>query len=164
MLKQPVMVTDWFWKRVQKTSDCWLWTGATKEARRSQPLGYGVVVLSKVPYKRMYAHRMSWEIHYGSIPRGKQVLHKCDNPPCVNPTHLFLGTQLDNMRDCGTKNRKAIGHRNGRSLLTENQVRDIRMRLLRGESIRSIGRIYGRGKSTIWSISAGINWGHLRND
>lgn len=147
-----------FWARVRKTSTCWIWTGATKEPRASQPVGYGRVVLSKNPLRHGYAHRLSWEIHFGPIPKGKDVLHKCDNPPCVNPQHLFLGTQLDNMKDCASKKRTAAGERSGRALLSKNDVKDIRQRLARGESTRSIARVYGRGKSTIWSISARINW------
>jgi hypothetical protein len=154
-------LVDRFWQRVQKTDSCWLWIGARKEPRRSQPLGYGRIVLTNAPLKYGYAHRLSWEINVGKIPKGKKVLHKCDNPPCVNPDHLFLGTQLDNMKDCVSKRRKAVGHRNGRSLLTEDEVKDIRIRLARGESTRNIARIYGRGKSTIWSISARLNWAHL---
>lgn len=157
----PTSIVDRFWTNVSKTETCWLWSGAKKEPRRSQPIGYGRIVLSYEPLRQAYAHRISWEIHHGPIPKGKQVLHDCDNPPCVNPNHLFLGTQLDNMKDCATKQRTAYGVRNGRTLLSEQQVQEIRERLTRGESTRSVAKLYGRGKSTIWSISAGINWSHL---
>jgi len=77
-----------FWKHVNKTEDCWLWTGG-------QIKGYGQI---STPEKK-YAHRFSWEIHSGAIPVGLCVLHKCDVPLCVRPDHLFLGTDKDNTKD-----------------------------------------------------------------
>jgi hypothetical protein len=89
---------EYFWLRVKKTDGCWLWTG------RKAYWGYGSVQLyAGAP--RTGAHRASWQIHYGKIPEGLWVLHKCDNPQCVRPDHLFLGTNTDNMRDCWAKGR-----------------------------------------------------------
>ena len=85
-----------FWAKVEKTDWCWIWTGA-----RSQ-FGYGNLTTNG---KQENAHRVSWEIHFGPIPDGMRVLHACDNPPCVRPFHLFLGTQKDNNRDRETKGR-----------------------------------------------------------
>ena len=88
-----------YWRRVTKSaeSDCWGWMGAT-DGR-----GYGAISgVGNAPKK---AHRVSWEIHFGSIPAGMGVLHKCDNPKCSNPAHLFLGTQRDNCRDMASKGR-----------------------------------------------------------
>lgn len=88
-----------FFTKVTKTAGCWLWN-ASKDGK-----GYGVIGLS-VPVRRHgKAHRVSWELHKGAIPAGMAVLHKCDTPACVNPEHLFLGTQADNMRDCSAKGR-----------------------------------------------------------
>jgi hypothetical protein len=75
-----------FWSRVTKTEGCWEWKG------KSAPLGYGHV-------QKTYAHRRAWELHFGPIPDGLWVLHSCDNPICVNPSHLRLGTPVDNVRD-----------------------------------------------------------------
>jgi hypothetical protein len=85
-----------FWKYVTKSDGCWEWQGSR------MPFGYGELNINKVP---QCAHRLSWELHYGPIEEGLSVLHSCDNPPCVNPAHLFLGTQSDNMRDCASKGR-----------------------------------------------------------
>ena len=79
-----------FWPKVRKTSDCWLWTAACNEH------GYGCFMYKSILRK---AHRTAWEIEVGRIPKGKCVLHHCDTPACVKPSHLYLGTQLDNMRD-----------------------------------------------------------------
>lgn len=88
-----------FWARVKKTSTCWLWTGA------KIPDGYGSIWVEGKPTA---AHRISWEIHHGKIPNGMCVLHDCpggDNPACVNPKHLFLGTKQDNAIDREKKGR-----------------------------------------------------------
>ncbi|MCH8067616.1 MAG: HNH endonuclease [Nanoarchaeota archaeon] len=88
-----------FFSKVDKSKDCWEW-----QARRS-PDGYGEVGLN---HKRYLAHRVSYSISNGYIPQGMFVCHKCDNPPCVNPDHLFLGTADDNMKDMVSKGRAAI--------------------------------------------------------
>jgi len=91
-----------FWNKVKKgnSKECWLWTGAKTGTMR-----YGGFRLNG---KQMNAHRASWIIHNGPILNSLHCLHKCDNPPCVNPSHLFLGTNLDNMRDRHLKGRTVI--------------------------------------------------------
>ncbi len=88
-----------FWAAVLKTNTCWLWQNVLDKD------GYGKINYPgpKAGYER--AHRYSWELHYGSIPEGMQVLHNCDNPLCVNPGHLFLGTNVDNAADRVSKGR-----------------------------------------------------------
>ena len=87
-----------FWEKVKKSDDCWVWTAAIDKC------GYGYIGLG--PGKGMgKAHRVSWQLHKGGIPEGLCVLHKCDNPSCVNPEHLFLGTQKDNAVDRELKGR-----------------------------------------------------------
>lgn len=87
-----------FWEKVQKTPSCWLWTAAKNEK------GYGIFGLRKETDK---AHRIAWRLTIGEIPIGLFVLHKCDVPNCVNPAHLFLGTNLDNVRDMIAKGRNS---------------------------------------------------------
>lgn len=89
-----------FWSKVEKTDTCWIWGGNKNQD------GYGLFYpLSK---KTAQAHRFSWSLINGPVPDGLYVCHKCDNPSCVNPDHLFVGTQTDNMRDCKNKGRRPI--------------------------------------------------------
>ena len=88
-----------FWSKVQKTDGCWLWTGS-----RNRTWAYGR--FRSGPGRRsVLAHRFAWELVHGPIPGGLFVCHHCDNPSCVNPEHLFLGTHTDNMRDMVNKGR-----------------------------------------------------------
>lgn len=94
---------DRFWEKVHKTPTCWIWTASTTE------FGYGQLLADG---KRQDAHRLSWVLHYGPIPEGKCVLHNCpggDNPACVRPDHLWLGTKKDNAQDALQKGRLACG-------------------------------------------------------
>lgn len=87
-----------FWDKVQKTDTCWNWIGSKRH-------GYGVI---KIEGKNISTHRLSYEMHIGPIPFGVNVCHSCDNPSCVNPNHLFLGTQSDNMIDAMEKGRIVV--------------------------------------------------------
>lgn len=104
-----------FWKNVQITPSCWIWTG------RKDKDGYGQ--FSRYHGQPLRAPRFAWEETYGPIPKTLFVLHGCDNPACVNPKHLFLGTALDNAQDCVNKNRTATGDQNGARTHPENLVR-----------------------------------------
>src|SRR5574343_697551 len=86
-----------FFAKVTKTDACWLWTGALSEK------GYGLCSASGELWR---AHRLAWHHFNGPIPTGMHVLHRCDRPPCVNPEHLFLGTDTDNLKDCYAKGRR----------------------------------------------------------
>lgn len=92
--RRPVALR--FWAQVEKTDGCWLWRG------RRDGSGYGQLQYKK---QRIGAHRLSYELHIAEIPAGLWVLHRCDNKLCVRPDHLFLGTHLDNVRDCVSKGR-----------------------------------------------------------
>lgn len=92
-VRKPLIVR--FFDKVNKTNNCWEWSG-TNNYR------YGLL---RTCGKMVRAHRISWEIHFGTIPAGLHVLHKCDNTLCVNPDHLFLGTHFDNMQDMAKKGR-----------------------------------------------------------
>src|SRR4026209_597513 len=108
-----------FWSKVQKTDSCWLWLASKGEH------GYGWVALNN---KNRHASRAAWELTNGPIPKGMFVLHRCDNPPCVRPDHLFLGTTQDNANEMSRKGRSLYGERNRRAKLTEAQVLEIRCR------------------------------------
>src|SRR3990167_1210519 len=115
-----------FWKKVQKGDSpekCWEWKSC------KNPEGYGQFTIDG---KKVYAHRYSWELHNGTIPDGLWVLHHCDNPACVNPDHLFVGTQTDNMQDMISKGRSEYlgisGENNHQAHLTTDIVKIIRKR------------------------------------
>lgn len=110
-----------FWSRVDKAATCWLWRGWR------DPDGYGQIALPSG--RRVRAHAASWLIAHGELPPAtRYVLHRCDVPACVNPAHLFLGTQRDNMQDMVAKGRKFVrrGADNTQSKLTADAVRGIR--------------------------------------
>lgn len=172
--KKSAPIASRFWKHVQKAgpNDCWLWTGATHQ------YGYGRMgVGSRKNWRVVEAHRVSWEIHFGPIPSGLHVCHSCDNPPCVNPAHLFLGNNTDNRQDSVLKNRHAFGDRAGsrthpeklprgekhvNSKLTENIVREIRRSFEAGESNKtSLAKKYHVADSTIGLIIRRKAWKHI---
>ncbi len=100
---QRVPLTERFWEKVQITSGCWLWLGGFHRA------GYGQINAGAPNPRMILAHRVAWELTLGPIPNGLLVLHYCDNPPRVNPSHLFLGTQRDNVKDMMQKGRNRSG-------------------------------------------------------
>ena len=146
---------DWresFFKKIKIDSgSCWVWTGS------SHASGYGQCWADK---KQKRASRVSYEIHKGVIPEGLFVLHKCDNPICVNPDHLFLGNSQDNENDKVSKNRQSKGESHGMSKLSELQVREIISSL--NYCKRSfLSKKYNVHVSTIHLIAKGIIWKHI---
>lgn len=158
-----------FWKKVNKDGSipahmphlgkCWEWTASTK------PFGYGQFNLKT---KTLNAHKISWELINGDT-NGLHVLHKCDNPRCVNPLHLFLGTDADNKKDMVSKGRQASidktvhrGESNGYHKLTAGQVRDIRSRNVSGFGRKAqLAREFGISQSTLGRIISGKAWSHI---
>jgi hypothetical protein len=144
-----------FWEKVHKAGkdECWLWTASTDRE------GYGDLSV-RISGKRghLRAHRYSWELANGPIPKGLCVLHDCDNPPCVNPRHLFLGTNLDNIKDRENKGRGSKGDRHYRAKLTSDQVTSIRTEHASGISQLTLAKKYGMGKTTIWAIVHHHTW------
>ncbi len=142
-------IPEWFWDHVQETDTCWLWTGG------KTGLGYGMFVSHG---QHTYAHRLCWEIVNGPILEGMCILHKCDNPLCVRPDHLALGTQADNMADCRVKGRNAWGEKNGLHKATAQQVIEIRQRYAAGETQTAMAREYSLDQSTLSDIVTGKSW------
>lgn len=143
-------VEERFWAKVQKTDSCWNWTAGKNK-------GYGQF---KVFGKMILTHRFSYELHYGAIPAEMLVCHRCDNPVCVRPDHLFLGTHIDNMNDREQKGRSTFGVKNGNAKLTEEKVKEIRvLNLSRGE----IAERYGVSQVQIGRIRSGKQWKHIIN-
>lgn len=143
-----------FWKYVQKTSDCWLWTGGLYKK------GYGQFWDGE---RMVRAHRFAYELFVGPIG-DVLVLHECDTPGCVNPEHLFLGTHEDNMRDMVQKGRapQNQGERNGMAKLTRRQAWTARYAHLKyGISQAQIAKRYGVTPAAISLLVRGVNWQHL---
>ena len=129
--------------------------------------GYGAFSLFG---RRVLAHRFAWILAHGDIPahpshHGTMVVcHKCDNPPCVNPEHLFLGTQADNNRDANAKGRRPEpkrGELNSLATLTNEQVRSARARNARGEPVMAIAREMNVKYTTLWSAVRRENWAQI---
>lgn len=133
--------------------ECWEWHGAKHD------FGYGLITEGP---RAVYAHRVSWEFFMGPIPDGLLVLHVCDNPPCVNPAHLFLGTHEDNVRDMVQKGRHGYGGGPGEKCnaakLTRKQVGEIRSRRSAGEKGSSIAKDYGVTVGTVYHIANKLTW------
>jgi hypothetical protein len=146
--------TERFWSKVKKTRSCWLWLGA------KSPSGHGQISISG---KMVGAHRFSYELHNGSIPKGigyygTCVCHSCDNPQCVNPKHLWTGTQRENLDDMVNKGR-IKGERHPRAKLTQRQVDKIRKLYSTGKyTQRKLGLMFGVNKTPIGYIINKINW------
>lgn len=156
-----------FWERVDKSGDCWEWTGSRTKfgyGQTKQGLRFGV--------QSALAHRISWVIANGPVPGGACVLHRCDNPPCVRPEHLFLGSRADNSADMISKGRGRFndgrtansftqGTRNARAKLTEAQVVEIRKRAVAGEHYIALAVEFGISESRANAIVIGNGWRHI---
>jgi len=164
-----------FWSHVQKSNpdNCWLWS-----AYRDK-IGYGRFAIKQEcgKYKSILAHRISFTLTSGTLPENLCVLHKCDNPPCVNPNHLFLGTLQDNIDDMVAKGRQSkglssgsytkpesrtYGERNGCSKLTNEQITEMRERYIKGNVTQKLlGTEYGVDQSLISYIVNWKRWPHI---
>jgi hypothetical protein len=153
-------IEERFWAKVDvgEADDCWPWLASTRAH------GYGQFNINgRMPS----AHRVAWELTRGEIPPGLNVCHACDNPACVNPDHLFLGTQRENIRDCIAKGRARrgsgikfrSGERNFAAKLTQAQVDEIRSVYATGTITQSdLARMYGTTPGNVHLIVHRINW------
>lgn len=147
-----------FWRCVDKNGPghCWSWTG-TKDQH-----GYGNILRAGRGSALIKAHRASLELHGNPPPTDKVVMHSCDNPNCVNPEHLRIGTQKENIRDCAQKGRSGprhvSGERNPSAKLNWDKVRAIRLKARQGLSQTKLGALYGVDRSTISLIVLGKHW------
>lgn len=145
-----------FWPKVDKSGDCWVWT-ASKYAD-----GYGQFGISKLRKSNFRAHRVSWWIAHGEWPSEQMDLcHKCDNPACVNPDHLFVGDRTTNMRDASAKGRVKHGAKHWGAKLSEADVLAIKGLRAVGQSYSVISRKYGVAMQTVARICTGVRWRHL---
>lgn len=138
-----------FWSKVVKIPfhGCWEWIG--------QPMKVGYGYISDEKGEDSYAHRVSWRLHRGGIPDGLCVLHKCDNRLCVNPDHLFLGTRTENQADAASKGRMPRGDKHWNVKMSDRDVEEARMLLLRGETHANIAQRFGVSRQAITNISLG---------
>lgn len=149
-------INEWFWDRVDKSAGpdkCWPWQG------HRLPTGYGRLVLHG---KFIGAHRVAYELEYNKKPGDLFVCHKCDNPICCNPRHLFLGTHQDNMDDKVQKGRNPSGAQSSRATISEAQAQEILDRVTAGEAGASIARDMNVSEFIVSRIKHRKTWTALK--
>lgn len=154
-MNQKDKVLNRFWSKVIKTKACWEWQAGKCS------YGYGRF---KLEGRYVGAHRYSYVIHYGELPKGLLVMHSCDNPSCVNPNHLSLGTNKDNMDDKVNKGRQSrlLGSLNGRSKFTENQILEMRDKYVPYKySVKRLAQDYNISEVVMYRIIHRILWKHI---
>lgn len=139
-------MTKMYNQKVMKKEGCWSWAGSVRRK-------YGLISMGS--NSDILIHRASWEIHNGPIPKGLCVLHKCDNPICSNPEHLFLGTQLDNIQDMFVKQRN-------RKTINKEIAKEIKLMLSQKISCKEIAEKLNVSKGLVWNISRGTTWKHVK--
>lgn len=152
-MRQPVEVRFWSKVAIGEPDDCWPWL----RSRKAEGYGQFKAASSESPRR---ASRLAWQFTYGN-PGDLWVLHSCDNPPCCNPAHLFLGTAADNNADCNRKGRRPPSGAHIRQIarrLTDEQIQEVRRRGRGGESARSIARSLGVAHTTISRLINGSHW------
>lgn len=164
-------LVDRFWTKVDKSGECWLWTGAHTST------GYGKINVDGIP---VLAHRLAWEMTNGTIPAGLCICHHCDKPQCVNPEHLFLGTHRENTADMIAKGRSSAigvsgvanimqrrpekrhwGEKNGHAKLSAETVSEIRTKYQNGSSKPALAAQFRVCRQHIGMIVRGKLWRHL---
>ena len=154
--KRLIRNSERFWSKVRCPSvGCWVWVAGTDRD------GYGRIWING---NTLMAHRYSWEIHFGPIPEGLNVLHHCDNPPCIRPSHIFTGTAADNNRDCRNKGRHGCGINHGSAQGT-SKLTEIKVRVIRAYenviSKKGLAEIFKVDATTISHIHSHHSWRHI---
>lgn len=149
-----------FWRHVDKTDGCWLWTAYVGTH------GYGAIGAGGKHGEILLAHRVSWELHNGPVPEGRFILHRCDNRKCVRPDHLFLGDAKANTDDMWSKGRGFApevlqGTANRNAKLTDAAVLAIRAEYAAGATQTALGHRYGVSQTVIWRVVRRKAWTHL---
>lgn len=151
-------VSERFFDKVKKTESCWLW-----QAHKNHK-GYGMFHYKK----EMSAHKFSYMLHKGNVPEGMYVCHSCDTPACVNPEHLWLGTNDDNQKDSTLKGRRKLfstrGSNVGTAKLNEEKVRQIKILIKQGKSNSQIAKEFNISPQTIHAIAKRGYWDHVKID
>jgi len=151
-------IEERFWAMVRKSDGCWAWTGSLNGK------GYGQIA-TKRGSRPLLSHRLSWEIHFGPISNGMCVCHKCDNPSCVRPDHLFLGTITDNDKDRDEKGRTEKGDRHHNATLTAALVIECRRRYwIDGVLLRQLSSEMGVTVGALGQAIRGETWQHVPFD
>ncbi|TAL42411.1 MAG: HNH endonuclease [Salinibacterium sp.] len=145
-----------FWERVEKTDGCWLWKGKGRRGSSTGPQ-YGCFTF-RGERRAETSNRAAWRVQKGPIPKGKCVLHKCDNSICVRGSHLFLGTRTENSADMVKKGRQAKGTDKPNAKLDEQRVRDFRRRHKNGESPTVLAKEAGMHIRSFWSVLRRETW------
>lgn len=145
-----------FWAKVERRGpdECWPWTGATSG-------GYGRISIAGRGSPMAVASRVAWELTYGPLAKDQHVCHRCDNPPCVNPAHLFLGNPASNAADKVGKERQVRGVQFPQAKFTENDVREVRARRATGATFRALAEEYGVSYATVWNVINRQTWKHI---
>lgn len=145
-----------FWQQVQKSNDCWIWMGA----KCSYGYGNFRIMINRTRHVEK-AHRASYMLSNNTeIPQGMCICHKCDNRPCVNPDHLFLGSYADNSADMVKKGRSARGQKIGICVLTEEKVKQI-IAMKSQYSTTQIAKMFGVSRGCIWNIFRKNSWRYI---
>jgi hypothetical protein len=151
--KQPLEQRFWSKVGIGRKNECWEW----KDYKDKD--GYGTFWLDGSDRR---AHRVAYEITKGKIPEGKCCCHFCDNPSCVNPNHLWIGTSKENTHDAIKNRIFPMGENHWKSRLTETQIKQIRaLRNQEGKSLAELSNQFGVTKAHIWQVSVGKSWKHV---
>jgi hypothetical protein len=147
----PIPIEQRFWTKVQRAGpdECWLWTASVTGS------GYGQIWESWPVRIRWDAHKYSWILHFGPVPDGLWVLHTCDVKRCVNPKHLYLGTNSRNLQDALERGQKAIGSQCSFAKLCPDEVQEIRRLKQTGLTQEVLADQFGVSKTTIWRAYSG---------